>query len=66
MHPSASSKVLTPELRAQSDKTIRLVTELAEIGTKYVVSAVADLPDVDPKAVSVVQKETRGENLPNI
>ena len=24
------------------------------------------LPDVDPKAVSVVQKETRGENLPNI
>merc|ERR1712032_1336704 len=46
---SANSKVLTPELKAQSEKTIKLVTQLAEIGTKYVVSAVADLPDVDPE-----------------
>merc|ERR1712222_110196 len=37
------------ELKAQSEKTIKLVTQLAEIGTKYVVSAVADLPDVDPE-----------------
>ena len=49
VHPSAISKVLTPELKAQTEKTIKLVTELAELGTKYVVSAVADLPDVDPK-----------------
>ena len=56
VHPSASSKVITPELRAQSDKTIRLVTELAEIGTKYVVSAVADLPDVDPKKKALFQE----------
>ena len=49
VHPSAISKVLTPELKAQTEKTIKLVTELAEFGTKYVVSAVADLPDVDPK-----------------
>merc|ERR1712032_1516611 len=46
---SAKSKVLTPELKAQSEKTIKLVTQLAEIGTKYVVSAVADLPDIDPE-----------------
>merc|ERR1719239_100442 len=49
VHPSANSKVLTPELKAQSEKTIKLVTQLAEIGTKYVVSAVADLPDVSPE-----------------
>merc|ERR1719339_498850 len=49
VHPSTKSKVLTPELKAQSEKTIKLVTQLAEIGTKYVVSAVADLPDVDPE-----------------
>jgi len=49
VHPSAISKVLTPELKAQTEKTIKLVTELAELGTKYVVSAVADLPNVDPK-----------------
>merc|ERR1712032_146921 len=49
VHPSAKSKVLTPELKAQSEKTIKLVTQLAEIGTKYVVSAVADLPDIDPE-----------------
>merc|ERR1719339_59677 len=49
VHPSANSKVLTPELKAQSEKTIKLVTQLAEIGTKYVVSAVADLPDANPE-----------------
>lgn len=48
VHPAANSKVVTPELRAQSTKTIKLVTQLAEVGTKYVVSAVADLPNVDP------------------
>merc|ERR1719348_2889678 len=49
VHPAANSKVQTPELKAQSKKTIKLVTQLAEIGTKYVVSAVADLPDADPE-----------------
>merc|ERR1719348_1133807 len=49
VHPAANSKVVTPELKAQSKKTIKLVTQLAEIGTKYVVSAVADLPDADPE-----------------
>merc|ERR1719348_855094 len=49
VHPAAKSKVQTPELKAQSKKTIKLVTQLAEIGTKYVVSAVADLPDADPE-----------------
>lgn len=48
VHPAANSKVVTPELRAQTTKTIKLVTQLAEVGTKYVVSAVADLPNVDP------------------
>merc|ERR1719348_1396692 len=49
VHPAANSKVVTPELKAKSEKTIKLVTQLAEIGTKYVVSAVADLPDADPE-----------------
>ena len=48
VHPATNSKVVTPELRAQSTKTIKLVTELAEVGAKYVVSAVVDLPNVDP------------------
>merc|ERR1712226_1641377 len=43
---------LLPILKAQSDK----MTELAEIGTKYVVSAVADLPDVDPRKKALFQE----------
>merc|ERR1711990_331435 len=43
---------LLPILKAQSDK----MTELAEIGAKYVVSAVADLPDVDPRKKALFQE----------
>ena len=53
---AASNRILTPELRALSDKTIALVTELAELGAKYVVSAVADLPNVDYKRQSLFQE----------
>merc|ERR1711988_1398295 len=61
LHPgfpsaAASSRVLTPELRAQSEKTIALVTELSQLGAKYVVSAVADLPDVDPRKQALFQQ----------
>ena len=54
--PAAGNRILTPELRALSDKTIALVTELAELGAKYVVSAVADLPNVDYKRQSLFQE----------
>ena len=53
---AASNRILTPELRALSDKTIALVTELAELGAKYVVSAVADLPNVDYNRQSLFQE----------
>merc|ERR1712088_1211733 len=43
---------LVPILKSQSDK----MTELAEIGAKYVVSAVADLPDVDPRKKALFQE----------
>ena len=48
--------VVTKDLTAVSDKSIRLGTELAELGAKYVVSAVADLPDVDPKKRALFQE----------
>ena len=54
--PAASNRILTPQLRALSDKTIALVTELAELGAKYVVSAVADLPNVDYKRQSLFRE----------
>merc|ERR1711962_1093153 len=41
------STVTTSELTGQTEKAIKLVTELAEVGTKYVVSAVADLADIN-------------------
>merc|ERR1711962_963342 len=41
------STVITSERRGQTEKAIKLVTELAEVGTKYVVSAVADLADIN-------------------
>ena len=53
---AASSRVLTPELRAQSEKTIALVSELSQLGAKYVVSAVADLPDLDPRKRALFQQ----------
>ena len=43
------STVITPELTGQTEKAIKLVTELAEVGTKYVVSAVVDLADINPE-----------------
>merc|ERR1711962_420573 len=41
------STVTTSELTGQTKMAIKLVTELAEVGTKYVVSAVADLADIN-------------------
>merc|ERR1719209_1430813 len=40
----AIKKVESPELRAKLEKTNNLLTELAELGAVYVVSAVAELP----------------------
>ena len=36
----------SPELKAKLDKTNKLLTELAELGAVYVVSAVAELPTI--------------------
>merc|ERR1719348_1561408 len=36
-------------LKTESEKTFKLVTELAELGAKHVVTAVAQMPNVDQK-----------------
>ena len=42
--PASIRSLETPELRAQLERTNDILTELAELGATYVVSAVADLP----------------------
>ena len=41
----------------QSEQTLELVTELAELGGKHVVSAVAQMPNLDP------EKKTQFESV---
>ena len=36
-------------LKTESEETFKLVTELAELGAKHVVTAVAQMPNIDPK-----------------
>ena len=54
---SAIRSVQTPELRAHLDKTNQLLTELAELGAVYVVSAVAELPTIS------LEKRTRFQKV---
>merc|ERR1712088_460923 len=43
------SKPTSSFLKSESDKTLKLTTELADLGMKHVVTAVAELPNIDPK-----------------
>merc|ERR1711936_835460 len=43
------SKPTSSFLKPESDKTLKLTTELADLGMKHVVTAVAELPNIDPK-----------------
>merc|ERR1712088_1067182 len=43
------SKPTSYFLKPESDKTLKLTTELADLGMKHVVTAVAELPNIDPK-----------------
>merc|ERR1712088_951711 len=62
------SKPTSSFLKPESDKTLKLTTELADLGMKHVVTAVAELPNIDPKKkaqfesiglVGVTAKETK-------
>merc|ERR1711936_1430545 len=65
------SKPTSSFLKPESDKTLKLTTELADLGMKHVVTAVAELPNIDPKKkaqfesiglVGVTAKETKRLN----
>merc|ERR1712088_369213 len=65
------SKPTSSFLKPESGKTLKLTTELADLGMKHVVTAVAELPNIDPKKkaqfesiglVGVTAKETKRLN----